>query len=321
MTRWYVVRRLLQVIPTVLGIVLIAFLLIHLSPGDPVMALAGEHGDAAYYAFMRHRFGLDQSLPRQLLTFFGRMVTGDLGYSYVQGRRTLFIIAERLPATALLGGSALWIAMVVSIPLGALAAARPESPRDTTINAIALSLFSAPTFWLGQLAILCFALALGYFPVQGMTTAGSNAVGLSHMLDIAWHLALPALTLAAPELAILIRLARSGLIDERARDHIRTARAKGVAELWVLVRHSFPRALLPVLTVVGTRFGHVLAGAAVVEVVFGWPGMGRLLLTALETRDSPLLLGLFLVVSFSVVLVNLLTDVLHATLDSRIRVG
>ena len=321
MKRWYVVRRLLEVVPTVLGIVLIAFVLIHLAPGDPIMALAGEHGDAAYYAFMRHRFGLDQSLPRQLLTFFSRIATGDLGYSYVQGRSTFFVIAERIPATALLGGAALLVATLLSIPLGVLAASRPEGSRDTTTRALALTLFSAPAFWLGQMAILCFALGLRRFPVQGMTTAGSDAVGLRHLLDVAWHLTLPALTLAAPELAVLIRLSRGGVIDEHARDHIRTARAKGVRPLWVLVRHTFPRALLPVLTVVGTRVGHVLAGAAVVEVVFGWPGMGRLLLTALETRDTPLLLGLFLVVSFSVVLVNLFTDVLYATLDPRIRIS
>lgn len=319
--QWYVLRRLLEVVPTVLGIVLIAFLLVHLAPGDPVMALAGEHGDAAYYAFMRHRFGLDQSLPRQLMTFLSRIASGDLGHSYVQGRSTIVVIVERVPATALLGGAALLVATLASVPLGVLAASRPEGSRDTTISALALTLFSAPAFWLGQMAILCFALGLGLFPVQGMTTAGSDAVGIRRLLDIARHLTLPALTLAAQELAVLVRLSRTGLIDERTRDHIRTARAKGVGELWVLVRHAFPRALLPVLTVLGSRIGHVLAGAAVVEVVFGWPGMGRLLLTALETRDTPLLLGLFIVVSFSVVVVNLLTDVLHAILDPRIRVG
>ena len=321
MTRWYVVRRSLQVVPTVLGIVLVAFLLVHLAPGDPVMALAGEHGDAAYYAFMRERFGLDQSLPRQLLTFLARIVGGDLGNSYVQGRSTLDVILERVPATALLGGTALLIAAVVSIPLGVLAARHPDGARDSTISAGALTLFSAPAFWLAQMAILCFALGLRLFPVQGMTTAGSDAMGLHHVADVARHLALPALALAAQELAVLVRLIRSGLIDEFGRDHIRTARAKGAGELAVMVRHAFPRALAPAITVVGARIGHLLAGAAVVEVVFGWPGMGRLLFTALETRDIPVLLGLFIVISSSVVLVNLATDLIHATIDPRIRVG
>ena len=321
MTHWYVLRRVLQVVPTVLGIVLVAFLLVHLAPGDPVLALAGENGDAAYYAFMRHHFGLDESLPRQLATFLGRVASGDLGHSYVQGRSTLAIIAERIPATALLGFAALTIATLVSIPLAVMSARHPESSRDTTINAIALTMFSAPTFWLGQMAILGLALGLGLFPVQGMTTAGSETTDIGYLLDVARHLALPALALAAQELAVLIRLTRSNLIDELARDHIRAARAKGVGEWSVLVRHAFPRALVPTLTIVGTRVGHLLAGAAVVEVVFGWPGMGRLLLTALETRDAPVLLGLFIVVSFSVVLVNLLTDLIHATIDPRIRLS
>ena len=321
MSRWYVLRRLLQVIPTVLGIVLVAFVLVHVAPGDPVLALGGEHGDAAYYAFMRQRFGLDQSLPSQLLTFLSRVATGDLGHSYVQGRSTLVVIAERIPATALLGGTALLIAALVSIPLGVIAARRPDSATDGMISAIALTLFSAPTFWLAQLAILFFALGLRLLPVQGMTTAGSDAVGARYFIDVARHLALPAIALAAQELAVLVRLTRSGLIDELARDHIRTARAKGVSDFSVMVRHAFPRALVPALTVVGARIGHLLAGVAVVEVVFGWPGMGRLLLTALQSRDTPVLLGLFIVVSSSVVIVNLLTDLIHATIDPRVRVG
>ncbi len=319
MTRWYVLRRVLQVIPTVLGIGLVAFMLIHLAPGDPVMALAGEHGDAAYYAFMRERFGLNEPLPRQLLTFLTRILHGDFGFSYVQGRSTLVVILERLPATALLGGAAIVISLIVSVPLGVVAARRPDSARDTGISTLALALFSAPAFWLAQMAILVFALALPIFPVQGMTTAGARSTGFGHVLDVARHLALPALALAAREIAMLVRLTRSGLIDELARDHIRTARAKGVGELSVLVRHAFPRALVPALTVVATRVGQLIAGAAVVEVVFGWPGIGRLLLTALQTRDTPILLGLFIVISSSVVVVNLMTDLIHATIDPRIR--
>ena len=321
MRRGYVLRRLLQVVPTVIGIVLVAFVLVHIAPGDPVLALAGEHGDAAYYAFMRHRFGLDQPLPRQMLTFLTRMVTGDFGFSYVQGRSTLLVIRERIPATSLLGATALLIAVVISVPLGALAAQRPEAGRDTAISSVALAFFSAPAFWLAQMAVLCFALGVHLFPVQGMTTAGTDHTGAAHVLDVARHLALPALVLAAQEIAVLVRLTRSGLIDELGRDHIRTARAKGVAELRVLVRHAFPRALVPMLAVVGTRIGHLIAGAAVVEVVFGWPGMGRLLMTALQTRDTPVLLGLFIIISASVVVVNLMTDLVQASIDPRVRLG
>jgi len=321
MSFWYVFRRVLQLVPTVLGIVLVAFILVHAAPGDPILALAGEHGDAAYYADMRQRFGLDQSPPRQLATYLTRVVRGDLGHSYVQGKGTLTVIGERIPATALLGGTALAIALLVSIPLGVIAARNAHRPTDTTISAVALSLFSAPSFWLGQMAMLAFAVAWKLFPVQGMTTAASDASGFRHAVDIARHLALPALVLASQELAILIRLARSGLIDELRRDHIRSARAKGLDEIRVIVRHAFPRALMPVVTVVGTRLGQLLTGAAVVEVVFGWPGIGRLLLTAIQTRDTPVLLGLFIVVASTVVVMNLLMDLLHAAIDPRVRLS
>ena len=316
----FVLRRLLQVVPTVLGIVLIGFVLIHLAPGDPVLALAGEHGDAAYYAFMRQRFGLDRSLPEQLAIYFARVVSGDMGMSYVHGRSTVALIMERVPATLLLTGTALIIAVVVSIPLGALAARRPHGARDIGISAAALGLYSAPAFWLGQLSILIVALQLGLLPVQGMTSAGDPNKGLLRVVDVARHLALPALVLASQELAALVRLTRGGLIDELARDHVRTARAKGLTELGVLFRHAMPRALLPVLTIIGARAGQLIAGTVVIEIVFGWPGIGRLLLTSLQNRDTPLLLALFMMVSIAVVLANLVTDLIYAALDPRVRI-
>ena len=317
----FVVRRLLQVVPTVLGIVLIAFLMIHLAPGDPVVALAGEHGDAEYYAYMRERFGLDRPLPEQLATYLKRVAAGDLGVSYVHGRSTVAVIMERVPATLLLTGTALLIALVVSVPLGTMAARRPGGSRDLGISSLALGLYSAPVFWVGQLAIIVIALELGVLPVQGMTSAGSTATGLTRALDIIRHLTLPAIVLASQELAVFVRLTRSGLIDELARDHVRTARAKGVSERGVIVRHALPRALMPTITVIGARTGQLIAGAAVVEIVFGWPGIGRLLVTSLQTRDTPVLLGLFTMISFAVVIANLLTDLVHAAIDPRIRLG
>ncbi len=309
----------MQLVPTVAGIVLVGFLLIHLAPGDPVLALAGEHGDAQYYSFMRQRFGLDEPLPQQLATYFRRVAVGDLGFSYVHGRATLQVIMERAPATLLLTGTALVFAVLFAIPLGILAARRPHGARDIGISALALGFYSAPIFWLGQLSILVIALHLGLLPVHGMTSPGSAAAGMSHVSDVMRHLALPALVLASHEITVLVRLTRSGLIDELTRDHIRTARAKGVRERLVMLHHALPRALLPVLTVVGNRAGHMLAGAAIVEIVFGWPGMGRLLLTSLQTRDAPILLGLFFVVSFTVILFNLVTDLLYAAIDPRVR--
>lgn len=315
----FVGGRLLQVVPTTAAILVIGFLLIHLAPGDPVLALAGEHGDAAYYAFMRERFGLDQPLPRQLVTYLGRVVSGDLGFSYVYGRGTLGVIMERVPATLLLSGTALVLSLLVAIPLGALAASRPHGGRDVGISAVALALYSTPAFWIGQMAILALSLGLGIFPVQGMTSAEQPPGGWLRAWDVVRHLALPAVVLASQEIAVLVRVTRSTLLDELPRDHIRTARAKGLSAAQALVRHALPRALLPIVTVVGARAGHLVAGAAVVEVIFGWPGMGRLLLGSLQSRDTPILLGLFLVVSLTVVLANLLADLVHAAIDPRIR--
>lgn len=319
MSRRFVLRRLLQVVPTVAGILLVSFLLVHVAPGDPVVALAGEHGDAAYYASMRQRFGLDRPLLEQLATYAFRVASGDLGFSYVQGRSAGAVIAERIPATLLLTGTAMVLAVVAAIPLGAIAGRRPHGARDVGISALALGLYSAPVFWVAQLAILLIALRLGIAPVQGMVTAGSDATGPARAVDVLRHLALPALVLASQELATLVRLTRSGVIDQMALDYVRTARAKGVGERAVLVRHALPRALLPAIAVIGARAGHLVAGAAVVEIVFGWPGTGRLLVASLQTRDTPVLLGLFLVISLGVVLVNIVTDLAYAAVDPRIR--
>lgn len=311
----FVAFRLLQLVPTVIGIVLVGFVLLHLAPGDPILALAGEHGDAAYYASMRERFGLDQPLHRQLGTYFLRVAHGDFSFSYVYGRGAMSVIAERAPATLLLTGSALLIAVLVSIPLSALAAHRPHGPRDVAIGAAAVSLFSTPVFLVGQVAVLVLAIGVSWFPVQGMASAGPGGGTAG---DILRHLALPALVLAAPEAAVLVRITRSRLVEEMSRDHIRTARAKGVRELWVLLRHALPRAMPPTIGVIGVRAGQLVAGALITESVFGWPGMGRLLHSALHARDIPILLGLFFVISFSVVLFNLLADLVHAAIDPRI---
>ena len=317
----YVPRRVLQVIPTVLGVVLTGFLLVHLAPGDPVIALAGEHGDPAYYADMRHRFGLDQSLPRQLLTYASRVAVGDLGVSFVQGRSAAAVVLEHVPATLLLTGTALLLAVCAAIPLGVLAGLRPSGVRDAGVNAAVLGVNAAPVFWIAQLALLVFALGFGIAPVQGMFDAGSDATGPPRVLDLLRHLALPALVLASQELAALVRITRNAVVRELAQDYVRTARSKGVREYVVLMHHAMPRMLLPVIAVIGARAAHVLAGATVVEIVFGWPGMGRVMLGALQTRDEPVLLAIFLLIAFTVVVANLTTDLVHAAIDPRIRFG
>lgn len=319
MTPRYLLRRLVQVPPAVLAILVVAFLLIHLAPGDPVLALAGDSGDAAYYAEMRAKFGLDRSLVEQLAIFIGNLVRFDLGDSYVLGRPAVAVIAERLPATILLTGMALAVSSAVGIGLGLVAASRAHRPLDLGINLVTLILHAMPSFWLAQLGILTLGLWAGLLPVGGMTTARSSASGFAAVLDIGQHLILPVAVLAATEIAAIARLTRSGLLDELSRDYIRTARAKGLTERRVLIHHALRRAMLPVVTVIGGRVGHLLAGAVLVEAVFGWPGVGRLLLSAVQARDIPIVLGVFLVIGGAVIIANVVTDLLYARLDPRIR--
>ncbi len=315
----YVLVRLVQVVPTVAGVVLLGFLLIHAAPGDPVLALAGESGDAEYYAFVREKFGLDRSLPEQLAAYVSAVVRGDLGTSFVHGRPAATLIAERLPATLLLTSTALVLSTVGGIALGVVSATRHGRPLDTALNTTSLGLYAAPVFWLGQLAILTLSLRLGWFPVQGMTSARGGATGVAHLLDVAHHLALPACVLASQQLAAVSRLTRAGVADELSSDHVRTARAKGVREPVVVLRHALRRPLLPVVTVIGGRMGHLVAGTVIIETVFGWPGVGRLLLGAVNARDIPVVLAVFLLVALTVVVANLATDLAYARVDPRVR--
>ena len=319
MNRRYVVRRLLQVVPAVASILLVTFLVVHAAPGDPVVAVAGESGNDEYYAFMRNKFGLDRPLPQQFLTYAGNVLRGDLGVSFVQGQKVSALIAERLGPTLLLMGSALLVSTVGGILLGALAARRPFGPFDLTVSTAALVGYALPVFWLAQMAMLTIAFRTGWFPIQGMTDARASYTGLAHYGDVARHLVLPSLVLAASEVALITRIARTGILAEMDSDYVRVAQAKGLSRSRALLRHALRNALLPVVTVVGTRIGFLFSGAVLVETVFGWPGLGRLVLSAAQTRDHPILLGMVLFVAFSLVLANLLTDLLYARVDPRIR--
>lgn len=317
MSTGYLLRRLAQVPPTALVILIGTWLLLHLAPGDPLVALAGQSGDEAYYAAMRERFGLDQPLPQQLATYLGNVVRGDLGTSYVRGRPALGVVAERLPATLLLAGSALLISTTVGVVLGILTTRRSRSRTDVTVRVAALSLYATPGFWLAQFAVLTLAFPTGWFPVQGMTDARRSLSGGAAFLDVAHHLVLPALVLAASEVALNLRLVRTGLLDAARNDYVRTARAKGLPSRRVLF-HALRNALLPVVTVIGNRVGMFFTGAVLVEIVFAWPGIGRLLLSSAQARDFPVLLAIFLVVAAAVLVVNLVVDVLYTWLDPRI---
>ncbi len=314
----YLIRRLAQLVPTV-GLILIGtFLLVHLAPGDPILALAGEHGDAAYYAAMRRRFGLDLPLPRQLAIYLRNVLRGDLGTSYVHGRSALAVVVDRLPATFLLAGSALALSSFVGIGLGVAAARRVRRPADLGLRIAALCGYATPSFWLGQLTVVSLAFGAGLFPVHGMTDPRRSISGWSQILDVGHHLVLPAVVLAATAVALNTRLVRASLIEVSRLEFVHTARAKGLPERAVL-RHALRNALLPVVTVIGTRAGMFFADAVLVEIVFAWPGVGTLLLSAAQARDYPVLLTVFLLASVAVVLANLLTDLAYALLDPRIR--
>ncbi len=319
MNRSYVIRRLLQVLPAVASILVVTFAVVHAAPGDPVVAVAGESGNAEYYAFMREKFGLDRPVLTQFWTYATNVLRGDLGVSFVQGQEVVDLIAERVPATLLLMGTALAVSTVGGVALGALAARRPFGPFDLGISTGALIGYALPSFWLAQLAMLTIAFRTGWFPIQGMTDARADYSGLAHYFDVARHLALPALVLAASEVALITRIARTGILAEMDSDYIRVAQAKGLSPTDALVHHALRNALLPVVTVVGTRIGFLFSGAVLVETVFGWPGLGRLVLSAAQTRDHPLLLGMVLLVAFSLVLANLVTDLVYARVDPRIR--
>jgi peptide/nickel transport system permease protein len=318
MTARYLLRRLAQVVPAVAGILVITFVAVHTAPGDPVLALAGEHGDAVYYAFIREKFGLDRPLPEQLLVYVGRVISGDLGLSFVHGRPVAAVVAERLPATLLLIGTALVLSTTTGVALGVLAARRAGRPSDLALRTGALLAHAMPSFWLAQMAAIVLALGTGWFPVQGLTDARRAFTGWRYALDVAHHLVLPVLVLAAGELALTTRLVRTGVREALATDYARTARAKGLPERSV-VRHALRNALLPIVTVIGSRAGLVVTGAVLVETVFAWPGLGQLLLSSIQTRDVPVLLGLFLLTSVSVIAANLLTDLAYVWLDPRIR--
>lgn len=314
----YLLRRLLQVPLLLLGVVIFTFILIHIAPGDPIVALAGEYGNEAYYEEMRAKFGLDRPLVEQLGIYLRNLLQGDLGYSYTYGQPVVRIILGRLPPTLLLMGTALLMATVMGIGLGVLAARRPDSALDTSITILALLGYAIPVFWLAQMLIYFLALQGGWFPVHGLTSTREQHTGVRLVLDVAHHLALPAAALAVQQIALVSRLTRAEMLETLVQPFIMSARAKGLKERQVLMGHALRNALLPVVTIVGSRVGFLFAGAVLTETIFGWPGLGRLLLDATLARDYPILMGLFILISTSVILANLATDFIYATLDARI---
>jgi peptide/nickel transport system permease protein len=313
------VRRVVQSLILILLLIVINFFLIHLAPGDPVYYLAGQSGDEQYYQLIRHKFGLDQPLLTQLWIYLGSVLRGDLGYSISYQQPVSAVIFSRVPATLLLILSALLMATVGGVLLGVEAARRENSFYDRAFNTFALLGHSFPSFSIGHLLLLFFALYLGLFPAQGMTSASQNLSGISYLFDLLTHLALPALTLAVVQIAQIMRLTRSEMLNVLSENYITTARAKGISERRVLYGHALRNALLPVVTIIGTDLGMLLSGAVLTETVFAYPGLGTLTLEVLSARDYPVLMGLFLLISIAVALMNFLTDITYPLVDPRIK--
>jgi peptide/nickel transport system permease protein len=320
MTRLYVLRRLLLVVPVVLCIATLNFVLLHLAPGDAAEIVAGQsgHGSVEFVAELRRDFGLDRPLHEQYGIFVLKLLTLDLGYSHVQATPVAALIAERLPATLMLMVTALGAAMLGGVGLGVLAATRRGTWVDALVSVGALLAYAVPTFWLGLMLIVLFSIHLNLLPSGGMFDVTAGRAGLAHAMDVARHLVLPSLTLALFYLAVYTRVMRSSMLEVYGLEYIITARAKGLGERAVAWRHAARNAALPVLTLAGVQFGHLLGGSILIETVFGWPGLGRLVFDALSQRDLNTLLGILFVSSVVVVLVNLLVDLVYGWLDPRI---
>jgi peptide/nickel transport system permease protein len=311
-----ILRRLLALIPVLFLISIIVFAVMRMIPGDPLDVLYGMEGlsDQARSA-MEQKLGLDQPIHLQYARWLGRLVSGDWGVSYITGQPVFNLIIQRLPATYLLAVCSMFLALLIAVPLGIIAAVNRNTGIDYAAMVLALLGISIPSFWMGIMLVLLFALVLGWLPSFGyVSPLESPGEALKHLL-------LPSIALGTALTGTVTRLVRSSLLEELGKDYVRTARAKGLAERAVILRHGLKNALIPVVTVLGMWFGFLLGGSVVLETIFAWPGVGRLLVGSILSRDYPVVQNVVLVIAVSFVLVNLLVDIVYSFLDPRIRVS
>jgi len=313
----YLVKRLLLLVPVLFGISLVVFGVMSLVPGDPALAILGPYATAERLAQLRAELGLEHSWPVRYLTWLGGLLHGDLGRSVSLERPVLDLVLQRLGPTALLAGSALLLGTLLGLAAGILAALRHNRATDRWVTLGVLLGISIPSFWLGLLLILLFAVWLGWLPVAGMTSVWSNAEGLAAVPDVARHLLLPTLSLALVAGGVLGRLTRGAAIDVLASAPIRMARARGIPERRVLGVHALKSVLARMTPVIGLQAGFVIGGAVYIETIFQWPGLGRLLVEAIAARDLMLVQGGVLVLASAYVLVNLAADLAQYALDRR----
>jgi len=301
----YLIKRILTGIIVLIGASSIVFIMIHIIPGDPVQAMLGESARPADLESLRHALGLDLPLYQQWLEFFNRLFHFDLGKSLYSQRSVSQLLLERVGPTLILATSSLLVALLLALPLGILAALYQGSTWDRIAMTFSVMGIAIPNFWLGPLLILIFSIYLGWLPVSGQS-------GFSSII-------LPALTLGTALAALTSRMIRASLLEVLSEDYILAARAKGLSLSYVVIKHALPNALLPVMTVVGIQLGGLLAGAVITETIFSWPGIGLLTIESIQRRDYPVVQGCILFISFTYVLINLLTDLCYVVIDPRVR--
>lgn len=315
----FVAVKLLSAIPLIWGVITVNFVLIHLAPGDPVSVLIGEtQPSAEQLAALYEKLGLDKPIYVQYFEYLASIAVGDFGYSYVSQANVIDLILGRVPATLILMVTSLLVFTVVGVALAIAVARRPRTLFDRVGSFLAVIGYSVPAFWLAQIALLVFALNLRWFPTSGMTSSRYVYEGWAYAGDLLHHLILPALVLGLRYLAINFRYARASMRDALSQDYIVAARAKGLSEARILF-HAFRNGILPIVTVFGLNVTDILAGAVLTEIVFGWPGLGRLMYDAMYARDYPLLMGMFVFISIGIIITNMVVDIVYGILDPRVR--
>ncbi|HET7486559.1 MAG TPA: ABC transporter permease [Acidimicrobiales bacterium] len=315
----YALRRLIGLIPTLFGVVTLTFLLSSIVPRDISSDLAGNDATPERVAAIRHDLGLDKPLAEQYVDYMDRLFHGDLGDSITQGLPVRTVIEGRIGPTMLLTASALALSTLLGLALGTLSARRSPGVIDGAVRVGSLVGVAVPGFWLGQLAVLWLVVHMHLFPVQGYQDIRHSWSGTKHLADVARHLMLPAMVLAVSEIAVLSRITRGGLLRELGSEYARTARAKGAAEADVVERHAMRNTMLPIVTVIGTRIGFLLAGSVVIENVFAWPGIGSVLSQAALGKDTPMVVGIVLVVTTAVLVSHVVLDIVYCYVDPRVR--
>jgi len=318
---WFALRKGVAAFLTIIAILCANFVIFRIAPGDPIrMMFRDPRVSAQQLQAMKEKFGLDKSLGGQFIAYMKGLSRGDLGLSFSHRRPVAEVVAKRIPQTLLLVVTALCVAVVLGVALGALAGWRSGTRFDTIVLTLSLTMYSIPTFSLGIILLLIFAYHLAVFPLGGIVTPASGFTGIAYARDVLWHMLLPAFSIVIWYIGEYVLLTRSSMIDVMGKEYIITAKAKGLKELGILKNHALRNALLPVVTITGVNLGFAVAGVIEAETVFSWPGVGRLVYEAVSKRDYPLLQGVFLLFAVSVVLANLVIDLIYGYIDPRIKV-